>query len=57
MEKKRKKKIYKTPQIRTEIIEVSNTTSMGGGHGATCNGNSNGGRKDSSTSGCSTLLT
>ncbi len=55
---KNQKKSYRSPCIRTENIEEVKATSMGGGGGgSTCNGNTNGGRKDSATSGCSTLLT
>ncbi len=59
MKKKEEKKSYRAPRIRTERIEDANSTSMGGGGsaGKTCNGNSGGGRKDSGTSGCTTLLT
>jgi hypothetical protein len=66
--KKEKKKNYRKPTIKTELIDTANATSMGGGGGggnmgggngggATCNGNTAGGRKDNAGSGCSVLLT
>lgn len=53
------KKTYKKPTITTQKVEEANATSMGGGGGGTtCNGTgTNAGRKDSSASGCTVLLT
>lgn len=52
-----KKKEYQKPTIKTEELEEANAQGMTGGGGKTCNGNSNGGRKDTAGAGCTTLLT
>jgi len=57
--KQTKKRPYQAPKIKTEKIEEASATAMGGGGGGgnTCNGNTNGGRKDTAGAGCSILLT
>lgn len=51
------KKVYKSPTIKTEKLEEASAQGQGGGGGKTCNGNANGGRKDTAGAGCTTLLT
>lgn len=53
-----KKRPYSKPKINTEDLkEASAQGSGGGGGGKTCNGGTNGGRKDTAGAGCSVLLT
>lgn len=54
-----KKKAYKKPTIKSEDVKEANAQGNGGGGGGgkTCNGGTNGGRKDNAGAGCSVLLT
>lgn len=46
---------YNKPVIDSHIIDEA--YAQGGGGGKTCNGGSNGGRKDTAGAGCTILLT
>ncbi len=56
-----KKKAYQKPSIKSETIHEASAQGQGGGGGGgnvkTCNGATNGGRKDTAGAGCSILLT
>ncbi len=53
----KEKKEYIKPEVKTEEIEIAFAAGGGGGGNKVCNGNTNGGRKDTAANNCTVLFT